>query len=189
MARFRQLTINMVMATDILDKDLGALRKARWDTAFSERSTPNEDGTENVNRKATIVIEHLIQASDVSHTMQHWQVYQKWNNRLFREIYGAYKQGRLEKDPSEGWYEGEKGFFDFYIIPLAKKLDACGVFGVSSDELLNYAVANRKEWELKGKELVRSYLSNFDELHGSGSGSPTHSGSITLASASDHSRF
>lgn len=31
------------------------------------------ESRESVNRKATIVIEHLVQASDVSHTMQHWQ--------------------------------------------------------------------------------------------------------------------
>ena len=30
---------------------------------------------EDRNRKATIVLEHIIQASDVSHTMQHWHVY------------------------------------------------------------------------------------------------------------------
>lgn len=28
----------------------------------------------------------------------------------------------MEKDPSEGWYQGEIGFFDFYVIPLAKKV-------------------------------------------------------------------
>jgi len=32
------------------------------------------------------------------------------------------------------WYRGEIGFFDFYIVPLAKKLKECGVFGVSSGE-------------------------------------------------------
>ena len=50
-------------------------------------------------------------------------------------MYMAYKQGRAEKDPSKGWYESEIGFFDFYIIPLAKKLKDCGVFGVSSEEV------------------------------------------------------
>jgi hypothetical protein len=45
-------------------------------------------------------------------------------------------------DPSENWYQGEIGF-DFYIIPLAKLKD-CGVFGVSSDEYLNYALKNRQ---------------------------------------------
>jgi len=157
--RFRQLVVNIVLATDIMDKDLGALRKGRWNKAFSEQSTGNTE--DDVNRKATIVMEHLIQASDVAHTMQHWHIYRKWNQRLFREMYEAFLQGRAEKDPSDNWYEGEKGFFDFYIIPLAKKLKDCGVFGVSSDEYLQYAVQNRKEWELKGAELVAEMLKSF----------------------------
>ena len=48
----------------------------------------------------------------------------------------------------------EIGFLDFYVIPLAKKLKDCGVFGVSSDEYLQYAQNNRNEWEEKGKEVV-----------------------------------
>jgi class 3 adenylate cyclase len=91
MQRFRQLVVNSVMATDIADKDLGALRKARWEKAFkNDARSVTSNGTsidssnqDDVNRKATIVIEHLIQASDVSHTMQHWHVYLKWNERLF----------------------------------------------------------------------------------------------------------
>ena len=90
--RFRQLVVNSVMATDIVDKELGAVRKKRWEKAFAIRGSTssgsdNSDGSKNsnkkrdrrlskredVNRKATIVIEHLIQASDVAHTMQHWQ--------------------------------------------------------------------------------------------------------------------
>ena len=56
--------------------------------------------------------------------------------------------------PVENWYKGEIGFFDFYIIPLAKKLKDCGIFGVSSDEYLNYAIKNRQEWEDKGEAVV-----------------------------------
>ena len=135
--RFRQLVANLVMATDIMDKELGAFRKARWNKVFSEgsltsRLTNGEDEKADVNRKATIVLEHLIQASDVSHTMQHWNIFVKWNERLFHEMYSAYVQGRSDVDPSENWYKGEIGFFDFYVIPLAKKLESCGVFGVSS---------------------------------------------------------
>lgn len=97
----------------------------------------------------------------MAHTMQHWHVYLKWNERFFRECYSAYKAGRAEKNPVDGWYEGELGFYDFYIIPLAKKLKECGVFGVASDEYLQYAVANRQEWESKGKKVVEGYLSNY----------------------------
>lgn len=46
------------------------------------------------------------------------------------------------------------GFFDGYVIPLAKKLKECGVFGVSSQEYLGFALENRKEWEGKGKKHV-----------------------------------
>ncbi|CAB9524809.1 Receptor-type guanylate cyclase gcy [Seminavis robusta] len=162
--RFRQLVVNSVMATDIVDKELKALRNRRWEKAFKKNdaavnsSTPEEHVRDTVNRKATIVIEHIIQAADISHTMQHWQVYRKWNQNLFEELYVAYLNGRMDKDPSTFWYNGEFGFFDFYIIPLTRKLKECGVFGVSSDEYLNYALKNRLEWETKGQQAVTEML-------------------------------
>ena len=155
--RFRQLLVNSVMATDIADKELKVLRNLRWDRAFSS-STVDLDQNDTINRKATIVIEHLIQASDVAHTMQHWHIYRKWNERFFLECYQAYKDGRSDNNPADGWYEGEIGFFDYYIIPLAMKLKDCGVFGVSSDEYLNYATRNRNEWEARGREVVSEML-------------------------------
>ena len=89
--RFRHLVVNAVMATDIVDKELGQLRKNRWNKAFGigeEANRSKQDfpmvtnSEEDANRKATIVIEHLIQASDVAHTMQHWHVYIKWVSLL-----------------------------------------------------------------------------------------------------------
>jgi hypothetical protein len=150
-----------------MEKELGALRKARWEKAFNAQG--NEDAGRIADRKATIVIEHLIQASDVAHTMQHWHVYIKWNERFFHECYHAYLEGRAEKDPVAGWYEGELGFFDFYILPLAKKLKDCKVFGVASDEYLNNALSNRKEWEAKGKDLVQRYFTSYKEASKPGS--------------------
>ena len=43
-------------------------------------------------------------------------------------------------------------------MQLAKKLRECNVFGVSSDECLNYAMQNRMEWEAKGLEATASML-------------------------------
>ena len=37
---------------------------------------------------------------------------------------------------------------------MARKLKECGVFGVSSDEYLTYALKNRDEWESRGQSLV-----------------------------------
>ena len=48
--------------------------------------------------------------------MQHWHVYQKWNERLFHEMYSAYRLGRADKDPTEGWYKGELWFYDNYVV-------------------------------------------------------------------------
>ena len=87
-------------------------------------------------------------------------VYVKWSERLCHEMYQAYLDGRSTTNPKDIWYQGELGFFDFYIIPLTKKLKECGVFGVSSDEYLDYALANRREWEQKGKNIVERYMAN-----------------------------
>ena len=108
--RFRQLLINSVMATDIVDQELRSLRENRWSKAFAAQRQGGI-GKEDINRKATIVLEHIIQASDVAHTMQHWHVFCKWNERLYKEMYIAYLDGRAEKDPSEGWYEGKSRLF------------------------------------------------------------------------------
>ena len=153
--RFRSLVVNSVMATDIADKELGAARRARWAKAFDENRLNEEKDLagnriatverQDIHRKATIVIEHIIQgksfavlvagdehflvlighsllpflaliASDISHTMQHWHIYLKWNEKFFVECYNAYKEGRAETNPLDGWYKGEMGFYDFYIM-------------------------------------------------------------------------
>ena len=83
MKRFRQLVVNIVLATDIFDKDMKAIRESRWGKAFQYATEEDEapepylekqehalSTIDGINLKATIVMEHLIQASDVAHTMQ-----------------------------------------------------------------------------------------------------------------------
>jgi 3'5'-cyclic nucleotide phosphodiesterase len=162
--RFRQVVVNCVIATDLFDSDLEDFREKRWSTAFeSEANENNGENNDNTNRQIAIIMEQIIQASDVSHTMQHWHVYQEWNHKLFHEMYSAFQSGRQDRDPSIGWYEGELFFFDNYIIPLAHKMRRCGVFGVSCNELLDYAVDNRVEWALKGKEIVKSLVETYSD--------------------------
>ena len=68
---FRQIVVNCVMATDIMDPNLKADRNKRWGLAFGGTPARNTLVREDDNRKATVVIEHLLQASDIAHTMQH----------------------------------------------------------------------------------------------------------------------
>jgi hypothetical protein len=72
-------------------------------------------------------------------------------------MYLAYEEGRSENDPTAGWFQGELWFFDHYIIPLAKKLKECGVFGVSCDEFLDYAKDNRDEVANKGNAIAEEW--------------------------------
>ena len=163
---FQDMVKSAVLTTDVFDKDLVAARNEKWDQVFHQQQPVNGDDSLTPYRdhlKASIVMEHLIQASDVSHTMQHWHVYRKWNECLFREQVSAFSDGRGDADPAMNWYDGEIGFFDHYIIPLAKKLKDCGVFGVSSDEYLNYALKNRTEWEAKGKEIVAEMVAELNK--------------------------
>jgi hypothetical protein len=47
-------------------------------------------------------------------------IYQKWNQRLFYEMYSAYRAGRADNDPSVAWYEGELWFYDNYVVSEPK---------------------------------------------------------------------
>jgi hypothetical protein len=157
----RQIVVNCVMATDIMDRQVMTKRNAKWDTLFTRTATRKSFNSKDdhvlqreMYRKGTIVMEHLMQASDVSHTMQHWHVYRKWNERLFEETYVAYITGRGIQNPSEYWYYSEIDFFEHFIIPLATKLHECGTFGVAGDEFLSYATSNLDEWKQRGEDIV-----------------------------------
>ncbi|CAJ1941243.1 unnamed protein product [Cylindrotheca closterium] len=153
--RLRHLLVNCVMATDIFDQNLRETRKIRWEKVFHKNSAASYEDDES-NTKATIVIEQLMQASDVSHTMQKWELYQEWNENLFNELYDAHQDGRTPKDPSSNWYNGELWFFDNWVIPLAENLRECGVLDIVSNQLIKQAHSNRKQWELEGKQITEA---------------------------------
>jgi hypothetical protein len=72
----------------------------------------------------------------------------------------------MEKNPADFWYQGEFGFFDFYIIALTRKLKDCGVIGVSSGEFLDFAKKNRESWEREGEEAVARMLAECVRKYG-----------------------
>jgi len=172
LARFRQMLVNLVLATDLMDKKLNQRRVARWEKCFSksnglESSTEESDresSQPSIDLEATLILENLMQASDLSHLMQHWHIYRKWNKDFFLECSAAYMDGRVDNDPAEGWYKGEIGFFDFVVIPLAKRLSDSGAFGVVGSELSEYAAKNRYEWEEKGNEAVAEMVEYVREV-------------------------
>ncbi|CAJ1947125.1 unnamed protein product [Cylindrotheca closterium] len=153
--RLHKLLANCVMATDIFDKDLRSIRKAQWDKAYSHKKSFDSDEEEE-NLKTTIVIDHIMQAADIAHTMQDWELYREWNEHLFLEMYQAFLDGRSQTDPSSGWYGGELWFFDNWVVPLATNLKACGVLDIVSEQLVKQAKSNRDRWETHGKEICEA---------------------------------
>ena len=158
--RFRNLLVNAVMGTDAFDAKLVKLRNERWTKAFRlERMT---NPKRSMDRKATIVVHYLLLAADVSHTMSDWITYCRWNEKLFFEMTSAWQYGRSNDEPALGWYQGEIGFFDGWVIPLATQLQGLGIFGSQGEQNIANAKENRRRWEEEGKCVVHAMESAFE---------------------------
>jgi hypothetical protein len=167
LARFRKLLVNCVLATDLFDRDLKNFRDTRWSKVFARKAQTGEAERPPVyitegNAKATIILELIVQTSNIAHTLQHFQVFRKWNFRLFCEMRSAYQEGRSQEDPHKSWYDNELSFFDNHVIPLAKKLKDCEVFGVLATECVNNAIENRNEFAEFGQDIVAEYLQEYE---------------------------
>jgi 3'5'-cyclic nucleotide phosphodiesterase len=152
--RFRQVVVNAVIATDMFDNGLKRKRLRHFDQVFHPEKSSSVQTSQNV----AVLIEHILQASDVIHTMQHWDVYQKWNQCSLEETYVAYQSGHGTTNPTDTWYDDELSFFDHYVIPLAKRIKSCEMFDDHfSDELLVYATKNRRQWEKNGQKIIQQF--------------------------------
>ena len=71
--RFKRILIHAVLATDFQDEKYQQIRNDRWETAFSECSRSNCNTTAEL--RATATLETLMEASELAHKMQHWEMY------------------------------------------------------------------------------------------------------------------
>jgi Adenylate and Guanylate cyclase catalytic domain/3'5'-cyclic nucleotide phosphodiesterase len=166
--RFRQIVVNCVMATDVSDKELQAAREQKWRSAFSEKRSSLGSSSHHrdpLTGQVTSVVELLVQSADLSHTMQHYQVFCKWNERRFMESFKAYRAGRLDQNPAEHWFEGQLRLYDELVLPMATKIKDCGIFGTSSDEMLDFAMKNRYLWKENGSAAVKQMAELADRSY------------------------
>ena len=150
--RFRQIVINAVLAPNSDDDQLKEMEQ--------KRSAAIKDSSD-LNLKATAAISLLMQASEAFHTISHWQMYQKWNERSFFELYQAFESGRTKEDPSADWFQKSLQYFDDHVIPLCKDMQALGVFGKCADECAAFAATNRDLWSVKGEKISQNLLSKY----------------------------
>lgn len=117
--------------------------------------------------KASTVLEQMIQAADVAHSMQSWEVFMKWNTKLYDELWAAKLKGR-GPDVSANWFKGQMGFFDHYILPLAKRLEQSGVFGKSGEIFAKNLEKNRTRWLEEGEDRCKDMHNRVLKLQGDG---------------------
>jgi len=153
--RFRSILVNAVMATDISNRDLLQMRTEKWVRLFPvNRDETARESKARMHERATALLETIIQVANVSHTMQDWTIYRRWNEKLFVEMRLAYGSGRA-LDPSEHWYRGELAFYDHYVLPLAKRLEESGIY---TNQYFKFALKNRSEWESTGIAVVEAMV-------------------------------
>ena len=126
-------------------------------------TTDDGDGTNDTSIMA--LLEHILLVADVAHTMQGWDVMIKFAHNLSKEVQAAITAGRsggITDDPLDDWYTNQNSFMQFYILPLAKRLDktACithssiNMEGFSLCELVNL---NMTRWEEQGHDVVTAW--------------------------------
>jgi hypothetical protein len=81
--------------------------------------------------------------------------------RLFEE-YTLVRVRHSDKDPSDFWYKGEMGFFDFTSFRSRKtQVAVCLEFPATSTN----AQKNGREWERRGQDVVASMIEKFSVLY------------------------
>ena len=153
--RFRDELLLCIMATDIDDEERIKSMQQRLEIVFVG-AVSKEEALQDLNdRKALVLMECILQASSIFHATQYWDVYTKWNSRLFEEFYKAYEKGSSKENPADHWYQWQLRLFDDFAIPLSKRLCESRAFHKATIEsYYNYAYQNRREWEEKGTILV-----------------------------------
>lgn len=161
--RFRSVISDLILCTDIASQERRELCTKRWNEAFSDM------GATEICKATGTIADHIMQVADVSHTMQHFETFLKWNQRLYHEVLAAFEYGQkidaTRAHPSENWYESQLSFFDFYIIPLAERLDTSGAFENVDDGLFaNLAKKNRARWLEEGKVFTNNMVASTKQI-------------------------
>jgi hypothetical protein len=131
--------------------------------AGASNETAGEDEPDEL--KATVVMETIMMAADVAHNLQGWDHMVKWSDRLYMELRKAHAAGR-GGDPQGNWFENQIGFLDFYLLPMARRLEDTKVFGEATGwAFANIVTANRDRWMADGFAVATNVISQGAERY------------------------
>ena len=140
-------------------------RTIKQEKKITDNAIP-EDAAETRNEQLCTMslLEHILLVSDVAHTMQSWDVMNKFAYRLSKEIQKAIddkRSGGITDDPLSDWYNNQTGFLNFYIKPLAERIEKTGYIPVSQDRqeplLTTFIQANMDRWQTEGHDVIAAW--------------------------------
>lgn len=106
----------------------------------------------------SVIMETIIKSADVAHNLQGFDQMAKWSDCLYLELRKALVAKKGD-DPMNGWFNNQIGFLDFYLLPLARKLDDTGAFGDSRGAVFASIVEkNRKRWTKEGMGVTMKII-------------------------------
>lgn len=113
--------------------------------------------------RETVIMETILKSADIAHNLQGFDQMVKWSCRLYMEHRKAYVENKGE-DPFNGWFDNQTGFLDFYVLPLARKLDDSGSFGDTRGGIFVSLVEyNRKRWLKDGMRVTMKMVKKGNE--------------------------
>ena len=152
---FRHVVVNALMGTedanDIVSidfkTDILERRESRWNRAFGGSSTGKRIKGVNPNDfQATVVIELLLQAANVSYASASWDQFSASLESLLRE---------LPRAPSaSAWHERELRYLETFAVQPLKQLQNLDVFLDICSVQLEQLDSNRRRWAEWGEEFI-----------------------------------
>lgn len=104
--------------------------------------------------RESVIMKTILKSADVAHNLQGFRQMVKWSSFLYLELRKAYVQKKGE-DPMNGWYDNQTGFLDFYVLPIARKLDDTGAYGETTGNIfVSIVEQNRKRWLKEGMHVT-----------------------------------
>lgn len=126
-----------------------------------QKSRPDKSKqTQSEQLRSLSLMEHILLVSDVAHTMQCWEVMNKFAYRLSQEIQASIdhnRSGSITSDPLNDWYSNQSGFLLGYIKPLAERLEKTGYIPVLKPSLTVLVKKNLDRWQEEGHDVVASW--------------------------------
>jgi hypothetical protein len=108
--------------------------------------------------RESVIMETILKSADVAHNLQGFDQMAKWSSCLYLELRKAFVEKKGE-DPMNGWFDNQTGFLDFYILPMARKLDDAGAFGDTRGSVFVSTVEqNRKRWVEEGMNVTMEII-------------------------------